>query len=252
MQDLFRLVGKVCVVTGASRGIGRVAAGMLAALGARVVLVGRHAPALEALAGELADQYGKDCAIAVACDVSDSGAVSELFQTVFKRHKRVDALVAAAGIMEDTVIGMVTPELLERVFRTNVFGLMYCSQYASRLMARGGGGSIVAFGSIVGNEGHGGQSVYAGSKAALTGVVRSLAKELAPQQIRVNAVAPGFIETDMTDALDERRRADAIAAIGMGRPGQPDDVAGTVAYLCSDLSRYVTGQVIGVDGAMRL
>jgi 3-oxoacyl-[acyl-carrier protein] reductase len=253
MPDAVLMAGKVCVVTGASRGIGRACARVLAACGARLVLVGRERAALETLAAELSHAHGAEQApLAHACDVGDPAAVRDLFQAVFKAFKRMDALVACAGIMEDAPIGMVTPELIDRVYRTNVHGLLYCSQYASRLMARSGGGSIVAMASIVGLRGHANQAVYAGSKAAVVGVARSLSKELAAQNIRVNAVAPGFIDTDLTSVLDVSRRDKAVAGIAMGRSGQPEEVADTVLYLCSDLSRYVTGQVIGVDGGMIL
>ncbi|HSW04731.1 SDR family NAD(P)-dependent oxidoreductase, partial [Aquabacterium sp.] len=191
-------------------------------------------------------------AVVQPCDVADAASVRELFQRVFKDFKRLDTLVANAGVMDDALIGMVTPELIERVFSTNTYGLLHCAQYASRLMARSGGGSIVALSSIVGQRGHAGQSVYAGSKAAVLGIVASLAKELAPQRIRVNAVAPGFIDTELTRQLPATRREQVVAGIGLGRAGTPQDVAATVLYLASDLARYVTGQVIGVDGGLQL
>ncbi len=252
MTHSLALTGKVAVVTGAGRGIGRACAEALAAQGAHVVLAGRQAEPLEALAAALAEVQGRPCATAQPCDVADPAAVRELFQRVFKDHKRLDTLVANAGVMDDALIGMVTPELIQRVFATNTFGLLHCAQYASRLMARSGGGSIVALSSIVGIEGHAGQSVYAGSKAAVLGIVQSLAQELAPQAIRVNAVAPGFIDTDLTRALPEAKRAAALARIALQRAGTPEDVAATVLFLASDMARYVTGQVIGVDGGMKL
>ncbi|MBI5258744.1 MAG: SDR family oxidoreductase [Burkholderiales bacterium] len=244
--------GRVAVVTGAARGIGQACAAALAAQGATVVLAGRHADTLQAAAATLDEACGRACTLVQPCDVADPAAVRELFQRVFKDCKRLDTLVANAGLMDDALIGMVTPDLIERVFATNTFGLLHCAQYASRLMARAGGGSIVALSSIIGVQGHAGQSVYAGSKAAVIGIVHALAKELAPQRIRVNAVAPGFIDTDLTRALPEARREQTVARIGLGRPGTPDDVAGTVLYLASDLARYVTGQVIGVDGGLQL
>jgi 3-oxoacyl-[acyl-carrier protein] reductase len=252
------------VVTGAGRGIGRACAEALAAQGASVWLAGRQAGPLEAAAGAINEAQGRACALAQPCDVADPAAVKDLFQRVFKEHKRLDTLVANAGVMDDALIGMVTPELVERVFATNTFGLLHCAQYASRLMARSaplpgapsgarsGGGSIVALSSIVGVQGHAGQAVYAGSKAAVLGIVASLAQELAPQAIRVNAVAPGFIDTELTRALPAAKRDKALAGIALGRAGTPEDVAATVLFLASDLSRYVTGQLIGVDGGMRL
>ncbi|WP_395699027.1 SDR family NAD(P)-dependent oxidoreductase [Aquabacterium sp.] len=252
MVQTLALTGRVAVVTGAGRGIGRACAEALAAQGAHVLLAGRQAEPLEALAAALAETQGRACATALPCDVADPAAVRDLFQRVFKDHKRLDTLVANAGVMDDALIGMVTPELIQRVFATNTFGLLHCAQYASRLMARSGGGSIVALSSIVGVEGHAGQSVYAGSKAAVLGIVQSLAQELAPQAIRVNAVAPGFIDTELTRTLPEAKRAAALARIALQRAGTPEDVAATVLFLASDMARYVTGQVIGVDGGMKI
>ncbi|MFN3304530.1 MAG: glucose 1-dehydrogenase [Roseateles sp.] len=252
MARSIELSGKVAVVTGAGRGIGRACALALAQAGAAVVLAGRDAQALQAAAADIAAQHGGATIVVQACDVADPASVRDLFQAVFKQFKRLDVLVANAGVMDDALIGMVTPELVERVFATNTHGLLYCSQYASRLMARSGGGSIVALGSIVGQQGFAGQSVYAAAKAGVVGAARSLAQELAPQQIRVNVVAPGFVETALTEALPAARKEAAVASIALGRAGRPEDVADVVLFLASDLSRYVTGQVLGVDGGMRL
>lgn len=252
MKLSLSLEGKVCVVAGASRGIGRACAEALAAQGANVVLAGRDVSALESAAAALNEAQQRACALPLACDVADPVAVRDLFQRIFKDHKRLDTLVANAGVMDDALIGMVTPELIQRVFATNTHGLLYCAQYASRLMARAGGGSIIALSSIVGLHGHAGQSVYAGSKAAVVGIVQSLAQELAPQRIRVNAVAPGFIDTELTATLPAPKREQALAGIALGRAGTAEDVAATVLYLATDLASYVTGQVIGVDGGMRI
>lgn len=253
MPHSLSLQDRVCVVTGAGRGIGRACAEALAAQGARVVMAGRELATLQASAASIDETERRPATLALACDVADPAAVRDVFQRVFKDFKRLDVLVANAGVMDDALIGMVTPELMQRVFATNTFGLLHCAQYASRLMARSGsGGSIVALSSIVGMRGHAGQSVYAGSKAAVLGIVQSLAKELAPQQIRVNAVAPGYIDTDLTKALPEAKRKATEARIGLQRAGTPEDVAAGVLYLASDMARYVTGQVIGVDGGLQL
>jgi 3-oxoacyl-[acyl-carrier protein] reductase len=240
------------LVTGASRGIGLACARLLAQRGATVVMAARQAEALGSAAAQIDTDLGRSATVAVPCDAADPVAVRDLFQRVLRECQRLDGLVANAGVMQDALIGMVNAELIDRVFHTNTASLLYAAQYASRLMARHGGGSIVALSSIVGVQGHAGQSVYAGSKAAVIGIVQSLAQELAPSAIRVNALAPGFIDTDLTRALPEDKRSATLARVALGRAGTPEDVAEVAAFLCSDASRYVTGQVIGVDGGLRL
>jgi 3-oxoacyl-[acyl-carrier protein] reductase len=248
--DLLELAGKVCLVTGASRGIGRASARLLALSGANVVLVGRDEQALSQATQEINRDAGAERARPHLCDVTDEAAVRDLYQAVFKSFKRLDVLVANAGVLDDALIGMVSRPQIERVFSVNTFGVLYCAQYASRLMARSGGGSIVNITSIIGTHGNPGQAVYGGSKAAVIGITKSLAKELAPQNVRVNAVAPGFIDTDMTRGLPPEKYEARARSIGMGRVGTAEDIAKVVLFLASDLSAYVTGQIIGVDGAM--
>lgn len=248
--NLTSLAGKICLITGATRGIGLAAARLFAENGAQVVLVGRNTAELAQRAAEINKAFGADRAASFTCDVSDDAAVRELFQSVFKRYKRLDVLLANAGMLEDALLGMVNRAQIERVFGANTFGMLYCAQYASRLMIRNGGGSIINIASIIGTHGNAGQSVYGSSKAAVLGITKSLAKELAPNQIRVNAIAPGFIDTAMTRGLPEAKFAERIESIAMGRIGTPEDVARTALFLASDLSTYVTGQCIGVDGGM--
>jgi 3-oxoacyl-[acyl-carrier protein] reductase len=145
---------------------------------------------------------------------------------------------------------MVTTGLIRRVFSSNVDGVLYCCQYAARLMARRGGGSIINLTSIMGCNGAEGQSVYGGSKAAVIGITKSLAKELAPSNIRVNAVAPGFIDTDMARSISDEKFQERLSSIKMKRIGKPEEVASVISFLAGDDSTYVTGQVIGVDGGM--
>lgn len=244
------LSGKICLITGATRGIGLAAARLFAENDAQVVLVGRNAEELEQRTTEINEALGADYATCFTCDVSVDAAVKDLFQAVFKRYKRLDVLLANAGVLDDALLGMINRTQIERVFGTNAFGLLYCAQYASRLMTRSGGGSIINIASIIGTNGNAGQAVYGASKAAVLGITKSLAKELAPGQIRVNAIAPGFIDTAMTRGLTETKFAERMNSIAMGRIGTPEDVARTALFLASDLSTYVTGQCIGVDGGM--
>jgi 3-oxoacyl-[acyl-carrier protein] reductase len=250
MTGAISLEGKVCLVTGATRGIGRATARLFAAQGAVVLLAGRDGGALARASDDLRAEFGADRAAQFVCDVADDAQVKELFQAVFKQHRRLDVMVANAGVLDDALIGMASRAQIERVFGVNTFGLLYCAQYASRLMARGGGGSIINLASIIGTQGNAGQAVYGGSKAAVVGITKSLAKELAAQGIRVNAIAPGFIDTAMTRSLPPQTRAERLQSIAMGRIGTPEDVANVALFLASDLSAYVTGQVIGVDGGM--
>lgn len=248
---MLNLNGKVVVVTGASRGIGRATAARLTEAGARAVfLLGRDAAALEEACAASASNGGATALHPVVCDVTQPEQVHSAFQQVFRLYRGMHGLVANAGVLDDALIGMVTREQIERTFSTNAFGVLYCAQSASRLIARSGGGSIVTVTSIVGVHGNAGQAVYAGSKAAVIGITRSLAKELAASGVRVNAIAPGFIDTDMARSIGQARFRERADSVKMGYVGRPEDVANVSVFLISDLSRYVTGQVIGVDGGM--
>lgn len=244
------LSGKVALVTGASGGIGAASALMLARSGAGVVLAGRNLAQLEALKGELAATGGR--AEVLPFDVTDEGEVKRAFAGLLKITGRLDYLIAAAGVMHDAPLAMMQAGKREEVLRVNVEGTIFCCQYGSRLIARQSEGAIVTIGSIVGERGAAGQSVYSASKAAITGLSRSLAKELAPSGIRVNCLAPGFIETGMTDVYSGDKKAEISERIGLQRLGSPQDVANVVLFLCSPMASYITGQVIGVDGGMTL
>jgi 3-oxoacyl-[acyl-carrier protein] reductase len=246
------LAGRVAFVTGSTRGIGWHTARTLAAHGATVIVNSREdAEAAKARAAELTATYGVP-ADALACDAADPDRVREAYRQIFGTHRRLDILVNNAGILEDALIGMIPDDMVERVLRVNAFGPLYHLQAAARLMRRNGGGAIVNLTSIIGTHGNTGQVVYGSAKAATVGLTLSAAKELAPHGIRVNAVAPGLIDTDMTRGLPPERHRELLDGIGMGRVGTPDDVANVVLFLVCDLAAYVTGQVLGVDGGMRI
>ena len=250
MSDPLSLSDRVAFITGSTRGIGWSAARLLASHGAHVVLNGSSdEELLSARADEIRETFGVQ-ALGLLCDAREPGAIRAAYQDIFKTFKRLDVLVNNAGILNDGLIGMVSDDTVTTTFEINTFGAIHHLQSAARLMQRNGSGSIINVTSIIGVEGLEGHIVYSSSKAALLGLTRSAAKELAPKGIRVNAIAPGFIDTDMTRALPQDKLADRIAGIRMGRLGTAEDVANSVLFLASDLSTYVTGQVLGVDGGM--
>jgi 3-oxoacyl-[acyl-carrier protein] reductase len=252
MNSEWGLSGKVAVVTGSTRGIGWAVADTLAAQGASVVVNGVSSPdKVQQVAEELERRHGVPC-LGLVADAADARQVAAVYQAIFKRFKRLDVLVSAAGIMRGALIGMIADELVQQTLAINLAGSIHHLQAAAKLMARNKRGAIVNLTSILGVEGTEGQSVYAASKAGVVGLTLAAAKELAPQGIRVNAVAPGFIATDLTAALSEEKRAEFAARIRMGRVGQPEDVARAVLFLASDLASYITGQVLGVDGSMQV
>jgi 3-oxoacyl-[acyl-carrier protein] reductase len=243
------LEGKVAWVTGASRGIGKETAIALAAEGASVVMSAREVDHLKDTAAQI-KEMGAAEPMLLAYDLTDKTRIKEAFLSVQKTYKRLDAIVNNAGILESALLGMISEEMLDRVFSINTYSVIYHMQYASRMMARQRSGSIVNVSSILGRFGGVGEVVYSGSKAALIGASFSAAKELAPVNVRVNVVAPGFIDTDMVRQIPQEKYDEHIASIKMGRIGKPEDVAHMITFLASDRATYVTGQVIGVDGGM--
>jgi len=249
------VAGKVALVTGARRGIGLATARLLAAAGARVVLLNRAGDgggsSLDELAGDLATSYATEC-LAVTADVADPSQLSDGYRAILKRFGRLDILVNNAGILGDARLGMIPYAMIRQVIDTNLIAVIANIQAASRLMRRSGGGAIVSVTSIVGLRGNPGQVVYAASKAGIIGVTLSAAKELAADSIRVNAVAPGFIETDMIGHLGPEVTAERLGSIPLGRAGSAEEVAEAIVFLASERARYITGQVLGVDGGMVL
>ncbi len=243
------LKGKTALITGSTRGIGRAIAEVYAKNGAALILNGRDAVKAKEVAHEISLKYAVKVDI-VLFDVSNSEQVKNGFRELFKITKSLDIVVNNAGILDDALIGMATKSQIEKTFGINTFGTLYVSQYAARMMSKKKYGSIINISSIIGTNGNEGQSVYGGSKAAVIGITQSLSKELAANNIRVNAIAPGFIDTEMTHGLTKCKYKERIESIKMNRIGTPEDVANTALYLASDLSTYVTGQVIGVDGGM--
>jgi len=243
--------GKTAVVTGGSRGIGRAVCLELARGGANVALcyAGNEAAALETAS---ACESSGGHALPVRCDISDGGQVRDLMDTVLREFGRIDILVNNAGITRDSLLMTMREPDFDAVIDTNLKGTFLCMKAVARVMMKQRYGRIVNISSVVGLRGNAGQVNYAASKAGVIGMTKSLAKELASRGVTVNAVAPGFIGTDMTAAMPEAARSAVLSAIPMGRLGGPEDVAKAVAFLSSGEAAYITGQVLAVDGGMSM
>jgi 3-oxoacyl-[acyl-carrier protein] reductase len=240
---------RAAFITGASRGIGRAIAVDLAAHGYAVALCGRDEAALAETAVAVRERAGAGAEISIqVADVADQGAVDAAVAAALAAFGRIDVAVANAGQSQDGLILRFKPADLDRLIDVNLKSAFYLCAAVAKPMLKQRGGSIVVVSSIVGIGGNPGQSVYAATKAGLLGLTRSLAKELGSRNVRVNAVAPGLIETAMTSELPDAARKGFLDGIALGRPGTPDDVAGVVTFLASDAARYVTGQTIVVDG----
>ncbi len=240
------LSGRTALVTGSTRGIGRAIAEMLTACGARVAVVGRDAARARAVAAEL----GADAAQGFAADVSDPAAITALVEQVERELAPIDILVNNAGLTRDNILFRIKDEDWDAVIDANLRGAFLTTRAAARGMIKRRWGRIINIASVVGLTGNKGQANYAASKAGLIGLTRSVAKELGSRNVLVNAVAPGFIETDMTAAMSPEARAALGTQIPLERLGTPADIAGMVAFLASDHASYITGQVLVVDGGM--
>lgn len=240
---------KTAVVTGGSRGLGRAICLELARGGANVVLcyAGNEAAANETVAA--CESLGAKT-VAIRCDVSKEDEVKALMDAALKTFGRIDILVNNAGITRDGLLMMMKPEDFDAVIAANLRGAFLCMKAVARQMVKQRYGRIVNLSSVVGLRGNAGQVNYAASKAGVIGMTKSLAKELAGRNITVNAVAPGFIDTDMTAVLPEAAKKALLKTIPMARLGQPEDVARAVAFFAADETAYVTGQVLCVDGGM--
>ena len=236
------LSGKVAIVTGAARGIGRAIAEKYASLGARV-----YANDLCLDGVDFSESIVK-----LPFDVTDSKALKGALQEVFRQEGRIDCIVNNAAIISNQKLGMVTKDILQRMYAVNVFAVLDMIQTAGRLMARHGAGSIVNIASATAVHGSAGQVAYSSTKGAIISMTKSAAKELAPMGVRINAVAPGIVKTEKFTELyetDGNKIDSRIARIPVGRLATPEDIANACAFLASDMSSYVTGQILGVDGA---
>ncbi|MBV9102805.1 MAG: glucose 1-dehydrogenase [Candidatus Eremiobacteraeota bacterium] len=242
------LSGRVALVTGASRGIGKGLAVAFAREGADVALLARSAATLRETAAACREARSDVRALEIVADATDSAAVDAAVQQTVAQLGRLDAAIANAGQAEDGLIVRAKPQHLNAMLDVNLKSAFYLVSAAARPMMRQRGGAMVLMSSIVGIAGNAGQAAYASAKAGLLGLTKSVAKELGSRNVRVNAVAPGLIETAMTGRMPDEARARYLATIALGRAGTVDDVSGVVTFLCSDAARYITGQTIVVDG----
>jgi 3-oxoacyl-[acyl-carrier protein] reductase len=248
-QLVFDLNGKVAIVSGASRGIGQATAEALARRGAQVAItyVSGSDAAAKVVEG-IQTAGGK--AEAVQLDMADAAACERAVTDVAKRLGRLDILVANAGISIDALLLRLKDDDLMKTLAVNVAGAVACARGAIKTMMRARSGRIVFMSSVVGEMGNAGQTAYAASKAALLGVTKSIAREYASRGITVNAVTPGYIETDMTRALTDEQKQGMLSGVPLGRPGTVADIASAVVFLASDEASYITGQVLRVNGGM--
>lgn len=238
---------KVCLITGCGRGIGAATVKRFAEEGAIVYANARREGSIDETCQKLSVDYATKV-IPLYFDVRDEQEAKKAIMAIKQQYGRLDVLVNNAGVMRDALIGMVNKNLMQEIFDVNVFAVMNMLQLANKLMSRQKSGSIINLSSIVGVEGNEGQLVYSASKGAVAALTKTAAKELAKNNIRVNAIAPGMIDTDMFRSIGKEKMEKHLSNIKIGRFGKPEDVADAIVFLASDLSCYVTGQILGVDG----
>jgi 3-oxoacyl-[acyl-carrier protein] reductase len=247
---MFSLRERVALVTGASQGIGRATALALACVGARVVLAARNVEKLRNLAEEMSVDHGT--ALVIQMDVSDPQQVKAGFRQTIEHYGRLDILVNNAAVTRDGLVLRMKTEDWEAVLQTNLTGAYFCIQQALAPMVKQRYGRIINVSSVVAETGNAGQANYIAAKAGLIGLTRAIATEVASRNITVNAVAPGFIVSPMTDPLPDKVKQDLIARIPLGRMGRDADVAAAIVFLASDEAGYITGHVLDVNGGMRM
>ncbi|MBC7329412.1 3-oxoacyl-[acyl-carrier-protein] reductase [bacterium] len=246
-----RFEGKVAIITGAGRGIGKAIAERLASEGADVVVCDIDKEAAERTAEEIRSKYSVK-AIAISADVAKEGDVNSMVEETIKNFGRVDFLINNAGITKDSLLLRMSEEEWDKVIAVDLKSVFLCTRAVIRHMMRQRFGRIVNISSVIGLRGNVGQANYASAKAGIIGFTKSSARELAGRNITVNAVAPGYIQTEMTERLPQDVREEMLKQVPLGRPGQPEDVAGVVAFLCSEDASYITGEIIRVDGGMAM
>ena len=250
MQNI-SLEGSVAVVTGSGRGIGLSIARQLAKAGATIALVDINQSLVEAAAAGLNEEFGQ-LANAFVADLTDADQVKELFENIYAKLGKVDILVNNAGITRDSLMLRMKESEWDAVINTNLRSAFLCTKAETKAMMKQRHGKIINISSVVGIMGNAGQANYCASKAGLIGFTKSLARELGSRGVNVNAVAPGYIQTDMTEKLPESAKEAMLSQVPLNRPGQPEDVSKAVFFLASPLADYLTGQVICVDGGMAM
>lgn len=236
------LSNKISIITGATKGIGANIAKLFSQNNAIVYGIGRNTADLQEL-----ECYSPNIH-AIKADVCETAQFKDIFNTIYKEHGHIDILVNNAGIMEDALLGMITVDMMEHLFQTNVYSVIQLTQLASRFMKRQKSGSIINISSIIGTRGNAGQSVYSATKGAVVAFSKSAAKELAGSNIRVNSIAPGIIQTDLLNTVPADKLEQRVSQIMLGHIGSTEDIANAALFLASDSSKYISGQVLEIDG----